>query len=79
MADLKPGEVVKIHRPNKKEHGNVGRFITAEPDTAFGWVAFWKSVDARTGPPPPTHLHKQDLYPRRLFPLSQILPCELTS
>jgi hypothetical protein len=82
MTDFKHGDVVKICRPNKKEHGWVGRFIEpiqVNPGNPFGWVAFNKAKEERTAPPPTTDLHKQDKYPRTFFPLSQILLLELTS
>ena len=71
MASYKYGDPVHIHRPNKKMHGLIGRFLTA-PDAAFGYVAFHKKKPDEL--PPADALHRQADYPRTLFPLSNILP-----
>lgn len=73
MADFKQGDPVRIHRPHKKMHGQIGRFLPA-PDASFGYVAVHKKKPDEL--PPPDMLHRQDNYPRTLFPLSQFQPYE---
>lgn len=75
MADFKLGDPVKICRPNKKMHGWLARFTSQESDTPFGWVAVEEAEKDRLTTLPPADadkLRRQDKYPRKLFPLSQI-------
>jgi hypothetical protein len=80
MSTLKIGDPVKIHRPNKKEHGWLGRYIEpiqVEGGQPFGWVAFDKKDKGAALPPSDwDKLRRQENYPRTFFPLSQILPYE---
>lgn len=77
MSDFKYGDPVKINRPNKKEHGWVGRYlepIQLEGGRPHGWVAFEKKDKTKLPPADWNKLRRQDDYPRTFFPLSQIEP-----
>jgi hypothetical protein len=77
MADFKSGAAVKIHRPAKKGHGWIGRFIELGPDPHFAWVAFDTKAKCVVLPPGDSDkLRRQDNYPRTLLPLSNIQPHE---
>lgn len=72
MSALKSSDPVKVNRPSKSGHGHVGRLVEVGQAPTFAWVAFFKKESERTDPPPATMLHRQDLYPRLLLPLSQL-------
>jgi hypothetical protein len=72
MSAFKSGDAVKVNRPSKRGHGHIGRLVEVGQAPAFAWVAFLKSEAQRTEPPPATMLHRQDLYPRLLLPISQL-------
>jgi hypothetical protein len=72
MSALKSGDAVKVSRPSKKGHGHVGRLVEVGQASAFAWVSFHKREPDRTEAPPADALHRQDLYPRLLLPISQL-------
>jgi len=76
MTDFKHGDPVKIHRPAKKEHGWIGRYIEpieVVPGRPHGWVAFNKKDKSALPPAEYDKLRRQDDYPRLFFPLSQLV------
>lgn len=75
MADFKPGQVVKIHRPNRETNGWVGRYLQAEPGVQFAWVSFGRA-GAVHAPPEEKVFTRADKCLHKLFPLSQIQPHE---
>lgn len=77
MASLATNDAVRVNRPSKKGHGHVGRLVGVGPDPKFAWVSFHKAEAERTAPPPGEKLHRQDLYPRLLLPISQLEKYEL--
>jgi len=72
VASLTTHDAVRVNRPNKRGHSHIGRLVGVGETPQFAWVAFLKSEAARTEPPPAQQLHRQDLYPRLLLPISQL-------
>lgn len=73
MSTYTPGQVVKIHRPNKEFHGCFARFIELSQSPDFVHVAFCKKEqDAKAGPPAEHIIRNKDKVRQRLLPLSQL-------
>ena len=73
-TDFKPGQAVRIHRPNRPDHHKVFTYVEPAQDSTFAWVALNKEKPDE--PIAAEQLRRQDKYPRKLYPLSFLQPHE---
>lgn len=73
MSSYTPGQVVKIHRPNKDLHGCFARFLGPSPDDLLVWVALEKPLKYATRRPPDEKVYANtNKTTPKLLPLSNL-------